>query len=131
MTTETDNNVPRQRKQELARILTDLATLGEDIGLSSVARDIRDIRLPKLDEERLSVVVLGEFNHGKSTFLNALLGEDLLPVGATPTTGTLCQIRHGSRFLAEAVWNSGKRKKISRKALDGWLRGKTVANSTL
>ena len=56
-------------------MLTDLAAAAEAAGLPWVARDVRDTRLPKLDDERFSVVVLGEFNHGKSTFINALLGD--------------------------------------------------------
>lgn len=37
----------------------------------------------------LRVAVVGEFNAGKSTFLNALLGEDVAPTGVLPTTATL------------------------------------------
>ncbi|NTU75650.1 MAG: dynamin, partial [Anaerolineaceae bacterium] len=32
------------------------------------------------------LVVAGEFNSGKSTFINALLGQKLLKEGVTPTT---------------------------------------------
>jgi small GTP-binding protein len=43
-----------------------------------------------LERERpLRAAVVGEFNAGKSTFLNALLGEDVAPTGILPTTGTL------------------------------------------
>lgn len=37
----------------------------------------------------LRVAVLGEFNAGKSSFLNALLGEDVTPTGILPTTASL------------------------------------------
>ena len=39
--------------------------------------------------------MLGEFNHGKSTFINALLGAPLLPTGITPTTAVLSHMSHG------------------------------------
>ncbi len=42
-----------------------------------------------------SLVVLGEFNSGKSTLINALLGTHLLPEGATPTTDRIHMITHG------------------------------------
>lgn len=32
------------------------------------------------------VAIIGEFNAGKSTFVNSLIGETLLPIGITPTT---------------------------------------------
>ena len=40
-------------------------------------------------ERPLRVAVVGEFNAGKSTFLNALLGVDVAPTGVLPTTATL------------------------------------------
>jgi GTP-binding protein EngB required for normal cell division len=40
-------------------------------------------------ERPLRLAVVGEFNAGKSTFLNALLGEDVAPTGVLPTTATL------------------------------------------
>ena len=69
---------------------------------------MRDTRLPKLDDERFSVVVLGEFNHGKSTFINALLGTPLLPTGITPTTALLAHVTHGARAGATAVTEDGR-----------------------
>ncbi len=41
------------------------------------------------------LVVAGEFNSGKSTFINALLGERVLPQGVTPTTDRINLVRYG------------------------------------
>src|SRR5918993_1397930 len=49
----------------------------------------------RLDELFLLVVV-GEFNSGKSTFINALLGQRVLEEGATPTTRRVHVVVHGS-----------------------------------
>jgi len=40
----------------------------------------------RLDQERLQIAVLGQFKRGKSTFINALLGANLLPTGVIPLT---------------------------------------------
>ena len=51
------------------------------------------------------LVVAGEFNSGKSSFINALLGERVLPEGVTPTTDRINVLRHGpevSEQLREA-----------------------------
>ena len=40
----------------------------------------------RLDQEHLQLAVLGQFKRGKSTFINALLGADLLPTGVIPLT---------------------------------------------
>ena len=47
-------------------------------------------------EELFLLVVVGEFNAGKSAFINALLGQRLLPEGVTPTTSRINVIRYGS-----------------------------------
>ncbi|HXU03900.1 MAG TPA: dynamin family protein [Polyangia bacterium] len=106
-----------EKKTAIRRVLTDLAAAAEAAGLPWVARDVRDTRLPKLEDERFSVVVLGEFNHGKSTFINALLGTPLLPTGITPTTALLAHVTHGARAAATAVTENGDRTSIDAAAL--------------
>jgi len=48
----------------------------------------------QLDEFFLLVVV-GEFNAGKSALINALLGQSILAEGVTPTTSRIHLLRHG------------------------------------
>ncbi len=43
------------------------------------------------------LVVAGEFNSGKSSFINALLGDELLPQGVTPTTDRINIVRYGEQ----------------------------------
>ena len=50
--------------------------------------------IQQLDELFLLVVV-GEFNSGKSTLINALLGSAVLEEGVTPTTTSIHILRHG------------------------------------
>ncbi len=57
--------------------------------------------LQQLDELFLLVVV-GEFNAGKTAFLNALLGDRLLQEGVTPTTSHIHLLRYGEVFRQEA-----------------------------
>ena len=52
----------------------------------------------------LSVAIVGEFNAGKSTLLNALIGEDILPTGVLPTTAHTGIIQYGPRQAARVVW---------------------------
>lgn len=60
----------------------------------------RSIR--QLDELFLLVVV-GEFNAGKSAFINALFGRPLLEEGVTPTTTRLQLLKHGNQFERVAI----------------------------
>jgi len=43
-----------------------------------------------------TVVIVGEFNAGKSTLINSLLGRDYLKAGILPTTDKICILRHKS-----------------------------------
>ncbi|HEY8925381.1 MAG TPA: dynamin family protein, partial [Polyangia bacterium] len=44
----------------------------------------------------LLVAVMGEFNAGKSSLVNALAGDAVAPVGVTPTTATINVLRYGA-----------------------------------
>ncbi|RCJ14479.1 hypothetical protein A6S26_10175 [Nostoc sp. ATCC 43529] len=50
--------------------------------------------IDRLKSDKLRVLVVGRFSAGKSTFINALFGEKLLPATPTPTTGVLCKITY-------------------------------------
>jgi len=43
------------------------------------------------------LVIVGEFNAGKSAFINALLGAEVMPEGVTPTTAVINLLRYGER----------------------------------
>ncbi|MCJ7531373.1 MAG: dynamin family protein [Anaerolineales bacterium] len=58
--------------------------------------------LQQLDEFFLLVVV-GEFNSGKSAFINALLGQDVLKEGVTPTTTQINILHYGETKQKDVV----------------------------
>jgi GTPase SAR1 family protein len=51
----------------------------------------------ELNEDECRVVVLGEKKNGKSTFINALLGEELLPTDERVATSRVFRIRHADK----------------------------------
>ncbi len=55
----------------------------------------------------LSIAIVGEFNAGKSTLLNALIGEEVVPMGVLPTTAHTCFIQYGPRKAARVVRRDG------------------------
>lgn len=50
-----------------------------------------------LENPPIDVAVLGQFKAGKSSFLNSLLGRNLLPVGAIPVTTAITRLQYGER----------------------------------
>ncbi|MBC8076976.1 MAG: dynamin family protein [Chloroflexales bacterium] len=71
-----------------------LVSFGADVAPGD-ARALRDT-LAHLDELFL-LVVAGEFNSGKSSFINALLGATVMPEGVTPTTDRITLLRYGDQ----------------------------------
>lgn len=83
----------RVREQEL---LQRLATALERFGSDVAADDLRRFQEAREQLNGLFLLVIaGEFNSGKSSFINALLGERVLPEGVTPTTDRINVLRHG------------------------------------
>jgi small GTP-binding protein len=118
-----------ERKAAIRAAFESLAAAADTAGLATTARDIRQTRIPKLDEERFTLVVLGEFNHGKSTFINALLAESVLPTGITPTTAVLTHVVEGTPAAATLIFESGERRPIAVGALGPWLIVEENGNS--
>jgi small GTP-binding protein len=54
-------------------------------------------------EEPFLLVVVGEFNAGKSAFINALLGREILEEGVTPTTARIGLLRQGEEVTREVT----------------------------
>jgi len=81
---------------ELRGLLEDLDAAFERFGADVDPGDRRALR-ETIDhlEELFLIVIAGEFNSGKSSFLNALLGEQILPEGVTPTTDTITLLQYG------------------------------------
>jgi GTPase Era involved in 16S rRNA processing len=55
------------------------------------------------------LVVAGQFKRGKTSLLNALLGQELLPVAVLPLTSVVTMLRFGQQIQAEIVFESGNR----------------------
>ncbi|WP_346745198.1 dynamin family protein [uncultured Campylobacter sp.] len=56
----------------------------------------------------LTVATLGQFSSGKSTFLNALLGSEILPSGLTPVTSKPTFIRYGAAPGLSVLYENGR-----------------------
>jgi GTP-binding protein EngB required for normal cell division len=108
-------------KETIISRLEQLAEVAGAVGMETLARSIRTTRIPKLQKERFYLVVLGEFNHGKSTFVNALLGAEVLPTGITPTTAAINHVIWGERPHASAVMLSGDTIELSPGTLADWV----------
>jgi GTP-binding protein EngB required for normal cell division len=116
-TRESDNDSRESLRSETAGHLLSILAAVESIstreGTKQLVGRLRDLH-ERIAQDQFRVAVVGQFKRGKTSVLNALLGEtDLLPVGALPFTSVLTIVRYGSHKGAEVVLQSGSRLSIS------------------
>lgn len=105
------------------------AAIARDLGLGRLADTIEIDQQRRLGAQRLRVMVLGEIKHGKSTLINALCGEALLPVGVTPTTATVVGVRSGPVSGRFVVPPDGRGEAVDVERFGQLVRGKLPVES--
>jgi replication fork clamp-binding protein CrfC len=97
--------------QQLVETLQQAETESENnSGKLGLERDIEDVTTASQNLRRgvFRLLVLGDMKRGKSTFLNALIGENLLPSDVNPCTALLTILRYGSEKKVTVYFNDGK-----------------------
>ena len=72
-----------------------------------------DHLITRIETDSFSIAVVGEFKRGKSTFINAILGEEILPADVLPTTATLNRVTYGSKPLVKIIFKDGEQREIA------------------
>ena len=105
--TETTNELISDVKEKLVVLLEqiDQETFKEHYEI--VGRYLKTL------EENFLLVIFGEYNAGKSSFINAFLGEEILATGITPTTVTINIISYGETASQEIVFSDGANELVS------------------
>jgi ribosome biogenesis GTPase A len=83
-----------------------LAVEGKDPGNKSL-RDKLLFLQEKLASGEFRLAVLGQMKRGKSSFINALLGADVLPTGVLPVTAIITEVRYAPAPRAVIVYATG------------------------
>jgi GTPase SAR1 family protein len=74
---------------------------------SSIAIDLQTAA-DRLTRSNYQIAVFGAFNHGKSTLLNAILGDKTLPIDLIPTTGSAIKVVYGEEVRTTITLTTGK-----------------------
>ena len=80
--------------------------------LGNLISDIRN-KAKRVKEDRFNIIVAGESKSGKSTFINAYLGTELLPMDVKQCTSAIVEIKYGSVFSVRATYADGRQEKIT------------------
>ncbi|MDY7008690.1 MAG: dynamin family protein [Cyanobacteriota bacterium] len=96
---------------KIAQILETAEFAGKETsGEFGLDREIEDMKASSknLREGVFRLMVLGDMKRGKSTFLNALIGENILPSDVNPCTALLTVLRYGTEKKVTIYFNDGK-----------------------
>lgn len=99
-----------------ARLLR-LADLAQDLDAGDAASEARELAA-RITDGRFYVAWVGQFKRGKSTLINALIGERVLPAGFLPVTAVSTVIRYGERLGARVRLRDGSWRNIEASDLD-------------
>lgn len=82
----------------------------KESGRLGLDREVEDLSIASdnLAKGVFRLMVLGDMKRGKSTLLNALLGENLLPSDVNPCTALLTVLRYGPEKKVTVYFNDGK-----------------------
>ncbi len=82
------------KRKQLLSVFQQLADMASALQLNVQEQQAKKA-MDMLMQEQFHMAVVGEFSRGKSTFVNALLGKNILPSSKSPTTAIISQIVYG------------------------------------
>lgn len=86
----------RVQRERLGGMLSEASEVINDLNMST-ASDNLDKLGKKVNNDTFKIQVIGTFKNGKSTFINSLLGEAVLPAYALPCTAVINEVKYGEK----------------------------------
>lgn len=86
----------REQKERLGVMISDSADVISELNMTSASENLNKLS-DKVNNDTFKIQVVGTFSNGKSSVINALLGEDVLPAYALPTTAVINEVKYGEK----------------------------------
>ena len=101
---------------EKKKLLDYITRLEKEIEDSSIVQELQKIQMT-LEAETFSIGITGVMNAGKSTMINALLGQEILGTSVVPETANLTLLKYSDASQAKVhYWNSEEWSRIVQSA---------------
>lgn len=104
---------------QLESIVTELQDYAKKIDLpdpmerlGTLLSDIRG-KAERVKADRFNLIIAGESKSGKSTFINAYLGVELLPMDVKQCTSAIVEIKYGKKFAIKSTYADGRVREIT------------------
>lgn len=101
----------RETVNDLTDSLEQLKEYATSLNLENTARSIGDV-IEKSAGDHFEVAIVGEFKRGKSTLINALLGQEVLPADVLPATATLNRVTYSKDPYVVVEYKDGSSEKV-------------------
>lgn len=79
--------------------------------VSTLLKDMRSTA-ERVKADRFTIIIAGESKSGKSTFINAYLGVELLPMDIKQCTSSIIEVKYGDKFSVKATYAGGHQEEI-------------------
>lgn len=110
----------KETVENLTGDLNKLLKLSEEISLVNTAESIRET-IEKAKDEHFEVAIVGEFKRGKSTLINALLGQEVLPADVLPATATLNRVTYSTEPYVQVEYKNGDSERVDIDRLEEYV----------
>lgn len=84
----------REQRERLGGMLSEASHIVQELNMASAGENLAKLS-KKVNDDTFKIQVVGTFSNGKSTVINALLGEEVLPAYALPTTAVINEVKYG------------------------------------
>ena len=89
----------RKKQLELADILKESSEVIADLNMNKMCENLKKLS-DKVQNDTFKVQIVGTFKNGKSTFINSILGAEILPAYALPCTAIVNEVKWGEEKRA-------------------------------
>ena len=89
----------RVQRERLGGMLSEASEVIQELNMTSVGENLAKLA-KKVNDDTFKIQVVGTFKNGKSTFINSLLGEAVLPAYALPCTAVINEVKYGAEKKA-------------------------------
>lgn len=105
---------------DTVRLFAQLGDIAKQIDAHELESDALALRL-RFGAGRWYLACVGQFKRGKSSLINALIGQSILPTGVTPVTSVVTIVRYGREPAASVRFTDGRTRPIGVGELEGYV----------
>jgi GTP-binding protein EngB required for normal cell division len=116
-TKDSDFSSQRLEIEKTGQTILEIANQTNNTGIADFTGEVLD----KLSKEEFYLAILGLFKRGKSTLINALLGQQIVPTGVIPVTSVITRIRYGADLKSKIRFSDGTEKELPVESLKEYV----------